>query len=120
VLVHKSGIPQDRILNGSIEVQISGDNTGDFWVWGDPAFRGANMSNRSQRSRFLKLPGGGPKTRGEWNHLEVTCKDDVVVVKLNGELVNHGTNCSTPNGEICLVSENGEIHFREILLQPLE
>ena len=56
---------------------------------------------------------------GEWNHIEITCKGDEVIVQVNGDLVNHATNCSVTRGAIALQSEGASIEYRNIRLTPL-
>jgi hypothetical protein len=40
-------------------------------------------------------------------------------VKVNGELVNHATNCSERKGAIALQSEGTPIEFRKVELRKL-
>ncbi len=56
---------------------------------------------------------------GQWNQMEITCRGDEVLVKVNGELVNHATNCNVTQGAICLQSEGTPIEFRNIVIKPL-
>jgi hypothetical protein len=51
--------------------------------------------------------------------MEITCRGDEVIVKVNGELVNHATKVSQTRGAIALQSEGTPIEFREIKLQKL-
>ena len=52
--------------------------------------------------------------------MEITCRGNEVLVRVNGELVNHATDCSVTKGAIALQSEGKEIHFRNISLTPLK
>ncbi|NNC88092.1 MAG: DUF1080 domain-containing protein, partial [Akkermansiaceae bacterium] len=39
---------------------------------------------------------------------------------VNGDLVNHGTNCTVDKGQIALQAEGAEVEFRKLELTPLE
>ena len=69
--------------------------------------------------RHLNLTDDSEKPIGQWNRMEITCRGDEVIVKVNGDLVNHGTNCSVTEGAIALQSEGAPIEFRKVVLQPL-
>jgi hypothetical protein len=51
--------------------------------------------------------------------MEITCRGDEVLVKVNGKLVNHATNVSQTQGAIALQSEGTPIEFRNIRLHEL-
>ena len=69
--------------------------------------------------RILNLTDGSEKPLGEWNAMEITCQGNEVIVKVNGDLVNHATNCNVTRGAICLQSEGAPIHYRNVKLTPL-
>ena len=61
------------------------------------------------------IPGIPPtkntaKKAGEWNHMQVTCKDNKVVVKLNGEVVNE---VSLDHEKIKTRPKSGYIGFQD-------
>jgi 3-keto-disaccharide hydrolase len=59
------------------------------------------------------------KGKGEWNVYDVVCIDGVIKLSVNGKFVN-GISASTQRkGYICLESEGGEIHFRNIRIIEL-
>ena len=60
------------------------------------------------------------KPVGEWNHLEVFCKGDTVVVFLNGVKVNEAHQVRPAKGRIQVQAEGAEIVFRKIGLLPLD
>jgi len=57
---------------------------------------------------------------GNWNRMEVICKDDTIRIFLNGELVNEVTNCTPSEGFIGLQSEYAECEIRRFELHPLD
>ena len=118
VLVHTSTPNALGIWPKSLEVQLATENAGDFWVIGTE-IDVPNEEERRMDRRHLNLTDDSEKPIGEWNRMEITCRGDEVIVKVNGELVNHGTNCSVTEGAISLQSEGAPIEFRNIVLKPL-
>jgi hypothetical protein len=119
VLVHMSG--PDVVWPRSIECQLASGNAGDFWVIG--GFEHAEHAKGGKRvngRRTVKLHESSEKPAGEWNQYDIICKDDWVVVLVNGVLQNVATKCSDKSGRICLQSEGAPIEYRNIWLEPLE
>jgi hypothetical protein len=119
VLVHMSG--EDKVWPKSLECQLHSGNAGDFWVIGgieiaEHAKGGPRVGGRRTR----KLHESSEKPLGEWNQYDIICKDDWVVVFVNGVLQNLGTKCSETSGKICLQSEGALIEYRNIWVEPLE
>lgn len=102
----------------SVEVQLYKRNAGDFWVIGTDL----DVDNEEQRKRgrrHLNLTNDSERPMGEWNKMEITCKGNEIIVRVNGHLVNHATNCTVSRGAICLQAEGAEIHFRNIVLKSI-
>jgi hypothetical protein len=59
------------------------------------------------------------KGRGEWNIYDAVCVDGVIKLSVNGKFVNGISKATQKKGYICLESEGGEIHFRNILIIEL-
>jgi hypothetical protein len=119
VLVHMSG--EDKVWPRSLECQLASGNAGDFWVIG--GFEHAEHAKGGKRvngRRTVKLHESSEKPAGEWNQYDIICKDDWVVVLVNGVLQNVATECSDKSGRICLQSEGAPIEYRNIWLEPLE
>lgn len=133
VLVHAS---TPRVLYdmfpASIEVQMMHKNAGDFWCihqnievpnMDKRRPRGKNQKwggKKGESRRILNLTDDSEKPLGEWNTLQIVCKGKEVIVHLNGDLVNHGTNCTVSEGQIALQAEGAEVEFRKVLLAPLK
>lgn len=125
VLLRIQGMAKS-ILPRCVEAQLQSGNAGDVW-----AFYGAKVTGPPDRSRAVKgheLLGdfigvakirAAEKKPGEWNHYEITLKDDTLTVKINGELVNEAKGLDVVAGPIGLQSEGGEIHFRDIRVTNL-
>jgi len=119
VLVHTSG--PDVVWPRSLECQLAAGNAGDFWVIGGLEFaEHAKGGKRVNGRRTTKLRESSEKPAGEWNRYDIICKDDWVVVLVNGVLQNVATGCSERSGQICLQSEGAPIEYRNIWLAPLE
>jgi hypothetical protein len=119
VLVHTSKPGALGIWPRSIEVQLAAENAGDFWVIPeDVTVKIPDQEKRQQGRRHLNLTDGTEKPAGQWNTMEITCKGDTILVKVNGVVVNEGTDCSETQGAICLQSEGAPIEFRNIAIRP--
>ena len=126
VLVHMS-VP-DTVWPKSLECQLHLTNAGDFWLIGEgPRYlenietrEHAKASDRVKGRRVIKLKDSSEKPLGQWNAYDIICKDDWVVVLVNGVLQNVATKCSVTSGKICLQSEGTPIEFRNIYIEPLE
>ena len=118
VLVHTSTPKELGVWPKSLEVQLGSDNAGDFWVIGTE-IDVPNEEERREDRRHRNLTDDSEKPLGEWNKLEITCRGDEVLVKVNGELVNHGTNSSVTSGAISLQSEGTPIEFRDVRLKRI-
>lgn len=57
--------------------------------------------------------------RGEWNYYDVVCVDGVIKLSVNGKFVNGISHSTRKTGYLCLESEGGEIHFRNIRITEL-
>ncbi len=119
VLVHMSG--PDKVWPKSLECQLQAGSAGDFWVIGGvETAEHAKGGNRVKGRRTIKLQDSSEKPLGQWNDYDIICKDDWVVVMVNGALQNVATKCSERSGQICLQSEGAAIEYRNIYLEPLE
>jgi hypothetical protein len=133
VLVHSS-TPRVlyKMFPKSIEVQMQAGDAGDFWCIGenievpdmdqrrphkpDQKFGGTAADAR----RILNLTDKSEKPLGEWNTMVIECRGAEVKVWVNGDLVNHGTNCTARKGKISLQAEGAEVEFRKLELEPLK
>jgi hypothetical protein len=118
VLVHTTTPGALGVWPQSIEVQLASGNAGDFWVIGTQ-LQVPDLERRREGRRHLNLTDGSEKPIGQWNEMEITCRGDEVIVKVNGDLVNHATGCSQSRGAICLQSEGAAIEFRRVELRPI-
>lgn len=59
------------------------------------------------------------KPSPEWNHYRIVCQDGAISLAVNGHLVTRGTDCVPRKGYICIESEGGVVHYRNMRLREL-
>ena len=131
ILVHAS---TPRRLYGmfpqSIECQMHVGNAGDFWCIGED-IRVDNMEERrgppekwgvdeGQARRIVNLTDDSENPAGEWNRMVIECRGRTIDVWVNGDLVNHGTDCTADRGQIAIQAEGAPCEFRAVTLTPLD
>ena len=130
VLVHAS-TPRAlyKMFPKSMEVQMMHENAGDFWCIvedikvpnmeerrGDPAEWGIT---EGKKRRILNLTDNSENKVGKWNTMKIECLDREVKVWVNGDLVNHGYDCTANSGQIAVQAEGSEVEFRKLKLTPI-
>ncbi len=130
VLVHSS-TPRAlyKMFPKSLEVQMQHESAGDFWCIGEDIEVPDMEKRRGPRKdwgvlegkgrQVVNLTDGSEKPVGEWNRMEIECLASDVKVWVNGDLVNHGKNCTASEGQIALQAEGSEVEFRKVLLTPI-
>jgi hypothetical protein len=130
VLVHASS-PRAlyRMFPKSIEVQMMHQNAGDFWCIVED-ISVPNMEQRrgpkeewgiteGKKRRIHNLTDDSENPAGQWNTMVIECLNDSIMVWVNGDLVNHGSDCTAQKGQIALQAEGSEVEFRKIQLTPI-
>ena len=59
------------------------------------------------------------KPSPEWNHYRIECRDGSISLAVNGKVVTQGTDASPRKGYICLESEGGVVHYRNLKIREL-
>ncbi len=120
VLFHIAG-DGDLIWPKSVEAVLDFNRAGDLFL-----IRGFKMAlkperiDRSNNRHFLRSHDGVERALGEWNQGTITCHGKFVSIKVNDTMVMAGREAEFSSGRIALLSEAGEIHFRNITMRPLE
>jgi hypothetical protein len=119
-----------KMFPKSIEVQMNHTHAGDFWCIVEDIKvpdmvkrRGAKEKwgiTEGKARRILNLTDGSEKPVGEWNQMVIECLGDQVKVWVNGDLVNHGTECTASKGQIALQAEGSEVEFRKLELSTID
>ena len=112
-------VGRDKVWPRSVEAQLQSGAAGDFWL-----IDGAHLDTPPERvdkgtPRHRLRTRTNEKPLGEWNDYEITCNGGNISLKVNGEVLNEGTNAEAFRGPIALQSEGAEIYFRNIRLTPL-
>lgn len=107
----------DKVWPRSIEAQLMSGNAGDFWNIGE--FKMQTEASRLN-GRNTKKTHMAERALGEWNEYEIIVAGGDVILKVNGEVVNHAWDAEQIAGFIALQSEGAEIHFRNIRLAPIQ
>lgn len=118
-----------KMFPKSIEVQMNHTHAGDFWCIVEDITVPDMVTRRGPKDkwgvtegkarRILNLTDGSEKPVGEWNRLDIECLGDQIKVWVNGDLVNHGTNCTASKGQIALQAEGSEVEFRKLELSKI-
>ena len=130
VLVHAS-TPRTlyKMFPKSIEAQLMHTNAGDFWCIGED-IKVPDMDKRrgvrenwgvteGKERRILNLTDGSENPPGKWNTMKIKCSGDTVTVWINGDMVNHGFECTARRGQIALQAEGAEVEFRQLIITPI-
>ena len=113
----------------SIECQMHAGNAGDFWCIGEnisvpdmEARRGPKEKwgvDGDKARRIKNLTDNSEKPAGEWNQMVIECRGRDIDVWVNGEHVNHGSDCTADHGQIAIQAEGAPCEFRKLELGPL-
>ena len=118
-----------KMFPKSIEAQMMTQNAGDFWCIVED-IEVPDMEKRrgpkekwgiteGKERRIPNLTDNSEKPVGEWNTMVVECLKDQIKVWVNGDMVNHGFNCTAQKGQIALQSEGSEVEFRKVIIRPI-
>ena len=114
------GVPFHR----SIEVQVLENaygNTRGYTTHGDIfPIHGATMKPINGRGGSRAFPTESrSKPSPEWNHYRIECMDGNISLAVNGKVVTRGEQCSPRKGYICVESEGGLVHYRNMRIKEL-
>ncbi len=130
VLVHAS-TPRAlyKMFPKSMEVQMMHENAGDFWCIVEDISvpdmeqrRGPKEEwgiTEGKKRRIINLTDGSENPVGEWNTMVIECLGSEIKVWVNGDMVNHGYDCTARKGQIAVQAEGSEVEFRKIELTPI-
>lgn len=105
------------------------ENAGDFWCIvedisvPDMEKRRGPKDNwgvtEDKARRIVNLTDGSEKPVGQWNSMVIECLGNAIKVWVNGDLVNHGYDCTAVKGQIAIQAEGSEVEFRKLQLTPI-
>jgi len=107
-----------------VEVQVLENaygNSGGHTVHGDIfPIHGATMTPVNGRGGSRAFPTefrSNPSPEG--NHYRIVCNDGTISLAVNGKVVTRGKGASPRKGYICLESEGGVVHYRNLRIREL-
>ena len=114
------GVPFHR----SVEVQVLdhayGQSKGHTTHGDIFPIHGAKMTPINGRGGSRAFPTEErAKASPEWNHYRIECRDGAISLAVNGSVVTRGTDASPRKGYICIESEGGTVHYRNLRIQEL-
>lgn len=114
------GVPFHR----SVEVQVLENaygNTRSHTTHGDIfPIHGAKMTPINGRGGSRAFPTENrSKPSPEWNHYRIECNNGEISLAVNGKVVTRGKDASPRKGYICLESEGGIVHYRNLKIKEL-
>lgn len=114
------GVPFHR----GIEVQVLEDaygNTQSYSTHGDIfPIHGAKMTPVNGRGGSRAFPvENRSKPSPQWNHYRIECRDGEISLAVNGKEVTKGKECWPRRGYICLESEGGIVHYKNVRIREL-
>ena len=121
VFIHTVG--PDKIWPDYYQAQLKHEDAGVIILQGPgvSATIGDSTYVADEKSRVItKLHPSNEKPAGEWNSYDITCKGNMVELRVNGLLQNTATNCSLTKGGIGLQAEGSKIQFRNLWIEPIE
>ena len=105
------------------------ENAGDFWCIMEDISVPDMETRRGPKNewgitegklrRIHNLTDGSENPVGEWNTMVVECLNKEIKVWVNGQLVNHGFDCTADSGQIALQAEGSEVEFRKVELSSI-
>lgn len=104
----------DVLWPKGIQFQIKEGSSGDFILLQEVTLNINGVQTEPGKSVVAKRFVDAEKNIGQWNKLIITSKNGVITQKLNGKLVNQGTESSVTQGRILLQYEGYPIDFRKI------
>ena len=131
VLVHAS-TPRAlyEMFPKSIEVQMNHEHAGDFWCIVEDITVPDMVERRGpkeewgiiegKKRRILNLTDDSENPVGQWNTMIIECMGTSVKVWVNGDLVNHGYDCTADKGQIAIQAEGSEVEFKKLRLTPIK
>ena len=118
-----------KMFPKSIEVQMNHQHAGDFWCIVEDITVPDMVERRGPKEkwgitegkarRILNLTDGSENPVGEWNTMVIECLNDEIMVWVNGDIVNHGYDCTASKGQIAIQAEGSEVEFRKLQLTPI-
>jgi hypothetical protein len=113
------GVPFAR----GIEVQVLDGPNGDWYTTHGDVFpiHGASMQpdNPGRAGGRAYPTEHRSRPSPQWNHYRIEAVDGRISLAVNGRVVTTGAQCSPRRGYLCLESEGGLVHWRNLRIKEL-
>lgn len=113
LLIHIQG--EAKVWPQCVEVQLKNSDAGRLL-----GVSGGKIQSNRPGQAVAQSRAEAIKPVGEWNAMQVVCRDGAVECSLNGILIDAGDGASPESGPIGFQSEGRPIRFRALKLQPIE
>ena len=122
VLVHIASGPLDRnTWPLCIQIQTKISRAGDLLPMAGAAFKEPLSTPAGAKTPQLeRQKSDSEKLLGEWNTVDIACKDSVIECSINGIVQNHVSGCMPSAGKIGLQLEGFPYEVRNIWLMRLD
>lgn len=107
----------DKVWPPCVQVQGKHTRIGDLFL-----MAGAESKEHLGKDANTALPMRGESTEkpvGEWNLIEVVCKDASVKAIVNGKELNEATECTVTSGYVGIQSEGSIFEIGKLFIEPL-
>ena len=107
-----------------VEVQVMAGLTGDLFGFHDLTIQGSaerfiTGKDHAMVGNYCQVEALRKNERteiGQWNTIEVTCYDDWILVRVNGQIVNWAYNVTNESAPVAIQSEDAPIFWRNLKL----
>ncbi|MBK8475721.1 MAG: DUF1080 domain-containing protein [Opitutaceae bacterium] len=106
----------DNVWPKSLECQVQEEDCGDIWCVAGASLESPTTSKQEWGMKHIIRSENCERPRGEWNTLEIVCRDGEIEHWVNGQLVNTGSASTVRVGRILLQSEGAEVFYRDLVL----
>ncbi len=122
VLVHIASGPVDRnTWPVCFQIQTKESRAGDLLPMAGARFAEALSTAPDAKTPQLDRLGlNSEKPVGEWNSVDIICRDDLIACSINGVHQNRVTKCEPHAGKIGIQLEGFPFELRNVRLAPLE
>ena len=119
-LLHIQGGPKDRVWPLSQQVQTKRGSAGDLLPMAGAAFA-EPLSSAPGAATPVKARAGADSERpaGEWNSMDVVCRDGGIEVAINGVAQNRVSGANPASGRIGFQLEGAPYELRNVTIVPL-
>ncbi|MEO1980744.1 MAG: family 16 glycoside hydrolase [Fuerstiella sp.] len=114
------GVPFHRGVEVQVLENAYGNSKGHTTHGDIFPIHGATMTPINGRGGSRAFPTENrSRPSPEWNHYRIECRDGEISLAVNGKVVTRGKDCLPRKGYICLESEGGIVHYRNVRISEL-